>query len=764
MNASDMTVAPPSFVPQINNLGQMIDTFTQRRLKMAKDEADAQSAQAEVDRKIAWDKEKEAYGRRKQDIAEKKVDQESLYRQMKANQGEHNRASNDVGAGKDPGTSIFFENGNPISARWKFQRGPVTVQPDRSPPQPVAPSPAAPAAAPAQAPALPGAASITGTMMGRPLSAPTASPAPQPQAEPQLPGAAAIVNRSARMPEPVASASPDGQVTAPSDQELEALMAASHGQGAPAERSSDNSVFLDETDDGTANVLMGPNGEQRRQLPLDALPPGAREGQRFAPDDVNLSGGKGNPFAGPIGEAPAAPAGRKVFVDETDEGNANVLMGPGEAQRRQLPLDALPPGAREGQRFDENDVSLNGGKGNPFAGPDGTVSQPQSSSTFVPGAQIRGMSAQAQPQIEQTASGKWVAVTEDGRVIAEIDPSQARAARQAENAQSLRETELALAMPGLSSAEVAYLSQKKHGIMAGMSPKELSQVYAQAGRETLQGNQIASTEKVAGEGIASREKLAAEANATRRATSKYGRGGAGAGRAAVVQSSGEGSAFSRLKPMEQARVENSVNNGIGMLDREMNWTKLEGVGFDRLNLALQNIRAKGDLGGAQQMEAMMNFFGYIRGGVPAKNETDEFKHTTSTLGTMLDRLGQKVGLGDLWTNFTGSQADKEAIAKIAQLPAGQRAGLEQAIIESQKAIQGMATKNIQAQAEAYKSAGQPFHERMQDKINSKLRFIGEKPRQWFRDSPLIPDFNAEGSPGSAGQGEKKPSLRELLSD
>ena len=157
------------------------------------------------------------------------------------------------------------------------------------------------------------------------------------------------------------------------------------------------------------------------------------------------------------------------------------------------------------------------------------------------------------------------------------------------------------------------------------------------------------------------------------------------------------------------------------------------------------------------MEAMMNFFGYIRGGVPAKNETDEFKHITRTLGTTLDSLGQKVGLKDLWTNFTGSDADKAAIAKIAQLPEGQRAGLEQAIVESQKAIQGMALKNVAAQIEGYKSAGQPFHERIQDKINAKLMFIGEEPRQWFRDSPLIPDFQA-------GQGEKKPSLREILGE
>jgi hypothetical protein len=53
---------------------------------------------------------------------------------------------------------------------------------------------------------------------------------------------------------------------------------------------------------------------------------------------------------------------------------------------------------------------------------------------------------------------------------------------------------------------------------------------------------------------------------------------------------------------------------------------------------------------------------------------------------------------------------------------------------------------------------------MQDKINSKLRFIGEKPRQWFGDSQLIPDFNGT-SPEPAGVGgapSRKLSDQQLL--
>jgi hypothetical protein len=357
-----------------------------------------------------------------------------------------------------------------------------------------------------------------------------------------------------------------------------------------------------------------------------------------------------------------------------------------------------------------------------------------------------------------------VARDKSGAELDSVDMGEARKAKDDEDARQLQAINEALASPEakIDPRMSQALITEKVSLLGRMSPDARKTLFAMQ----KQGQQIASNEGMQAKRLdaqaeqgdlnrTSRETMAADANATRKATSKYGRGG-GAGKTAA-QSSGQGSAFAALKPNEQSRIENAANNGVKMLDSQMNWTKLEGAGFDRLNLALQNIRAKGNLGGAQQMEAMMNFFGYIRGGVPAKNETDEFKHITRTLGTTLDSLGQKVGISDLWTNFTGSDKDKAAIAKIAELPEGQRAGLEQAIVESQKAIQGMALKNVAAQIEGYKSAGQPFHERIQDKINAKLMFIGEKPRQWFRDSPLIPDFQA-------GQGEKKPSLREILGE
>jgi hypothetical protein len=791
----------PSFLPQMASIPEMLGKFAERRMQLMRVE---QAQQAE-DRRMAHQEQTDAYYKTRLEQGDRKQQSQERFQNATLTQKEIDRANKAFQEGKDPGIGVVPGlDGEPFYVEYKFKPGrkkqapaiaPPTspaeqVQPEAAPPLPAEPEP--------QAQPVP-------TMMGKPLSIPQLrapgmgggplppTPAPQPQAPGPVTGA---------RPE-IAQASGNGQGT-PTDPELDALMSRATQPQEP--QASDNTIFLDENDEGTTRALLPPGDTGRAELPMRAYPEGAKVGDRFAAEDVNLKGGYGNPFAGPVAPAQVRrpPEGGTVFFDENNDGDVRALSGPDDGTSQTLPINAFPPGAKEGDRFNAEDVNLRGGKGNPFAGPTKPIEMPQpqrvgggnatnnllgasepaSTSRFVPGRQIQGASAAMPQGQDEDEDGVWEATFPGSRVVT-FNPRQARQARDEEaRAEAMQIKRALVTMGDTPEEQVAKnrLLTRQVLVVSGMSLRAQADMQRSIDAATRQVKQIDSTEKLAGNKIAStegmhaatlasRDKLAAEANATRRATSKYGRGG-GSGKT-PAQSSGQGSAFAALKPVEQSRIENAANNGVKMLDSQMNWTKLEGAGFDRLNLALRNIQAKGDLGGAQQMEAMMNFFGYIRGGVPAKNETDEFKSITRTLGTTLDSLGQKVGIKDLWTNFTGSDKDKAAIAKIAQLPEGQRAGLEQAIVESQKAIQGMALKNISAQIEGYKSAGKPFHERIQDKINAKLRFIGEKPRQWFSDSPLIPDFDpqAGGSSAPTGQpapteqaGGKKPSLRELLGD
>jgi hypothetical protein len=671
-NSAPHVVGPGSLAPQISDLGTMMDTLVQQRANLAQ----IQRQQDAEDRQSAALAEKEAYGRRKEDLIEAKQNTKDRFDRATYNQKALGQLTQDVGSGKGARPTLFQgPTGEPQMVSLKYGV-PVSRMPDPFDPQ----SAAEPQAAPPQAQA-----------------APASSPQPQPDVgnlPPKMQTPFVLASQRKLPIPPVASAMPDGRSMV-QQPELERLMAQSHGQAAPP---LGNSVFLDETDDGQARALMGPQETQVKNLPLDAFPEGAKEGQRFNADDVNMTGGKGNPFASAL---PGQP--------------------PPEPQQQ-------PPGPA-----------------------------PRSSSMMVPGQQIRGMSA----QMPQDQGGVWEGDI-PGMGHVSIDPAEARAAHLDEVKRKVRSLEEEMADPMTPREAIPGLARLRVLALGEVDPGDRRTLLGQTGAMDLDAQKGGRQQEMQDDRLSAQKDIADSRNATAIKVAEMRKKGGKGGKGFTPQSSGDGSAFARLKPMEQARIENSTNNGIGLLDREMNWNKLEGVGFDRLNLALQNIRAKGDLGGAQQMEAMMNFFGYVRGGVPAKNETDEFKHITSNLGTMLDRLGQKVNVSGLWTNFTGSDADKAAIAKIAQLPEAQRAGLEQAIVESQKAIQGMATKNIQAQIEGYKSAGRPFHERIQDKINAKLRFIGAPPRQWFQDSPLIADFEATPSEGGSASGALENAVRQLL--
>jgi len=661
-NLQGATVEPPSFEPQIASLGQMIDTFTKRRIQMAQDDEKNQAAQAEVDRKMAWDKEKEAYGRRKQDIAEKKVDQESQYRRMTANQQEHKRAHGEIGAGRDPGTSIFFDEktGEPIRAQWRYQGG----QPPAAEAAPQQPQPSpGPAPQPVPAPEQPPQGQPVPTMMGKPVMPPAVG---------QGPG---------RLPPPVASASPDGQVQAPNDQELEALMARAQEPQEPQPQGSPNTVFLDENDEGTTRALTN-NDTQHQELPIDAFPPGAHEGQRFNAEDVNLTGGKGNPFAEPVGMPPLHP--------------------------------------EQGQQG------------------------PQSSTTFVPGQQIRGMSAQMpQPKVEQTASGKWVAVSEDGRIMGEVDPSQARAARAEENAQAMREVDLALAAGNLTPAEVQFWSTKKRGLTASMTPSELKMVYGQEGKESLQGTQIASNEGMQDKRLGAQqamntervqgqqdlEKLKQEGKMALQRSKHKGGSGTFGGQKIVADGS-------EYIPIPQTRFGARPDMLMGRVDQE--WGKFSQdeklntslFTVRRLQLAKHNIEANGPNSGVLNMEAAFNFLGAVRGGVPVENETKKMLNERRTWGDSIHGLLARAGLGEAYErvikggSLTEEEANRARNVMSPQEQARIKEGIDESLLVATAQVQNQLKPFTDIVAQWGGPGGHIMRQHAVGLANSRLKTVG----------------------------------------
>jgi len=623
------TAAPPSFVPQIADLGTMIDNFARRRMQLAEE----QRRQQEEDRKVASDAEREQYGRRKQDIAEKKINNQAAFERTKATQGVVKEGVSAIARGEHPGAAIVQdpETGAPITANWKFVPGQNQQQPALPPP-------------PVQQAQQP------------PIQAPPASP-PAPQATAQVPPVVGMPMALAQRQLPQAPPPPQEPAPAPA-------------QPAPQPQQE-----------------LSPQDQQLEQLMQQAAPE----------------------------QTPPEPSSEKT----PDQGvSLEVGMQGGNPRPHQHLWDSGEPVNPEPQE------------------PQGQGPQPISTNTN-PGEPV------------QDAEGHWELQLPGGQVV-RISPSEARQAHLEEVRSRVAPAMAMLSDPAIPDQMKIGLYRSVALEMAGLDPKTRSQLLGQMGSTDQQAAREQGMNQRQQNQIASNEKIQAAHDQARMQSSKYahrGRGGGGI----VAQSSGDGSAFSHLDPMKQAKIESAVNAKMNILDREMNWTKLEGVGFDRLDLALNNIRSKGQLAGSQQVEAMMNFFGYIRGGVPAKNETDEFKRVTGNLWTMLDYVGQAVGISNLGQSWTGSEEDKLAFQKgLGRMPSAQRAGLEQAIVESKKVIEKIAVKNISAQANAWSTAGKAFHERAQDMINSKLMFAGMQPRQWYADTPLGKTFEPKTSDQASG--------------
>jgi hypothetical protein len=478
------------------------------------------------------------------------------------------------------------------------------------------------------------------------------------------------------------------------DPDLEALMSRA---AAP----TDNSIFLDRNDEGTATALSGPDGQTQQQLPIEAFPPGAQEGQTFDPADVNLRGGKGNPFAEPISTSPGASA---------------------------------PPDL-------------------------GNNSLPNSGSVFIPPRDIRGTSMTMQPA---QGGGRWEARLPDGQVIT-VDPNEARAARRDEVAQQLRDIDTALADPStaINPQVIGYLTVKKRSLLADLSPAEIKQVYGQAGAMEKQGAQIASNEGMQANRLASQEKVAAENNATRRATSKYGHGGGSNAKmkaaAAADPSEDAASPWAQLDSKERTREGNRLNRELRDWTNMHGWTKLLSTNPGRLDWAKDNIAMTGPGAGAAQAEAMMNLFGVARGGVPVKNETQEFYKATTSLTTHLDDLGKHIGLpqlGTRWKNgtLTGEEAQKYEEA-VSAMPEDQRFAIARAIQSTSDALMKYGRKELQSLKTLWDEEPLPNRYKATAFINEMGAHLDLPPTQWWGDVRLRgkSSSNAPGAaPGKAG--------------
>jgi hypothetical protein len=647
-------VGPGSLAPQISDLGTMMDTLVQQRAHLAQ----IQRQQDAEDRQSAALAEKEAYGRRKQDLIEAKQNTQDRFGRAKFNQDALAKVTQGVGSGKGAGPTLFQgPNGEPSMVNFKYGV-PVSRMPDPFDPQ----SAAAPMAAPPPA-----------------AAAPAPSPAPQAQPDvgnlPPMMQTPFVLASQRKLPiPPVASAMPDGRSMV-QQPELERLMAQSHGQAAPP---LGNSVFLDETDDGQARALMGPQETQVKNLPLDAFPEGAKEGQRFNADDVNMTGGKGNPFASAL---PGQP--------------------PPEPQQQ-------PPGPA-----------------------------PRSSSMMVPGQQIRGMSA----QMPQDQGGVWEGDI-PGMGHVSIDPAEARAAHLDDVKQKVQQAEAMMSDPTTPREMIPLLARERVTMLAQLDPQDRRLLLGQTGAMDLDTQKGGRQQEMQDDRLSAQKDIADSRNATAiKAAEMRKKGGKGGGSARSGDpTAGADNPWAKLPYKQRNSEGNRIDRETRDWATQQGWTKLLGSNLGRVEWASKNIHQEGEYAGGAHMAAMFNIFGAERNGVPVENETKQFFNATRSLRTMLDDLGPSIGLPQLGTRLangelTGPEAEKYKGA-VSSMPTDRRIAIEKMVSNAGEALTAYGVQRLKNLRVKYDNEPLANRYKITADLNSLAGHLGLEPRQWWKDVPL----------------------------
>jgi len=702
--------SPPSFVPSITSLSGMMDAMLQKRMAIANMERQQQLA----DQQAQANANKDTYYRGRLAAQDRRDSTAAKAARVRSNIEQQNLFRKSPGAGTFTYTDPDTGEVHAVQPMLEGAEPPVAQEPQLNVPpligagpmrlrEPFAGSPPA-----EQAPPTPPQGGVF-TMMGKPVVPP-------------------------------------------------AFTAMSMGPGGQPQP---DRMFVDEVSDGEARVIPETQGEPGdvQTLPQMALPEGAREGQRFQAADVNLRGGYGNPHA--------APPQRSVFVDEMDDGTARVLTGDQEMDLRQLPAEALPEGAREGQRFSEADVNLRGGKGNPFAEPlppnqtppvqrqempeTLDLAGPRADSVQVPPPVVRG-------DVHQQAPGRrWVAKLPNGeRWMVDVD--QMEREKAAESRALAENMTRAIDDPNTPPEAKKELIVRRALIVSGLPAKAGSEMYQQTGKLASIDAQGQNAIDLEGERQGGRVELEVQKQKGRidlKRTPKAGGGGA------------KGSNVSGTGDNPWARLNYKERNPTGMrLAREQRdwatqhgWTKLLSTNPGRLEWALANIKSSD---GAAQVEAMQNLFGAARGGTPVKNETDEFYKGTRSLKNMLDSAGAAINMPQLGTKLANGQMPSFSKENYSALPPDRRQSIEHAINSTAIALIGWGQRDLATLKTKWNSEPVEYRYKATDLINELGAHLGMDPKQWWTDVPLRSEGAGPGAQGKGGGMTLEQGIQALL--
>jgi len=269
---------------------------------------------------------------------------------------------------------------------------------------------------------------------------------------------------------------------------------------------------------------------------------------------------------------------------------------------------------------------------------------------------------------------------------------------------------------------------------------------------------LATEERIAGQQIQSREKVAAERNATTLKVAEMRRKKGGGGLYSGRPREGETAyqrMFRTLGPTKAATIARLVNIEMRTSLKHLQWDVIGQT--SRLDIAERMLEE----GGSGEVEALLNFYGYVRRGVPAENESKQWMYMTSTARTFLNRIGMKLHMGQLGElamreDLTEEQKD-ELRHKYTGLPEDQRIELRRAIQKTREAMNEYVETCTNALGKHFAGRAPEEQELAQAKIDELREWGGLPPKSYFGRKPGQPSAVGEGAGGAP-----KPSVADTL--
>jgi hypothetical protein len=730
----DATAEVPSFIPQLQSLGSVIDSFAAKHMAAAREQR-AQEAQEAKDR----------YYQGKIDEGERRDRTRERGEWAKHNAAQQKAFLANPGAG----SLLLYDmaTGELLPVQPRFLKG-------------SAPSPLEPRQDGGQAPPG-GDTEDPFEVPQRQIPGSRPSPfglslRPMPQFE----------DFGVRRPEPpaVAPASGDAQV-----------------MGVPPTRvrgdrhDEPEELFVDQVSDGQARVLRGddPNLED---VPAASLPSGAHEGQRF------VGGQLAPPLQLPNLPRRSMPAGPlrldrpdTYFVDEINDGTVQALPGPEEEKIQDLPKDAFPPGAREGQRFAAEDVGEDGRKGNPFGEalpPEGNMdfarelmggsldltAEPSptprgdSGVTAVPPTVARGelhdlRKPEAQPQgdrwvVDLPGGGQWV-----------VDKEAQRQARAADVEGQLRQVDEAMRTevdPGVRQ----YLARRAAALQAQMPEKAIAQMQG-FGQQTgeREGAQAFKADQASAQHgyTLELEDMRQKGRIALQQAKRKGGGGMSGAKIPVTESADTYIDIPRTKQGRRPDILlKDINTEWNSFARDAKLGE-QLKGYRRIEMAAHNVAESGPDSGVVNVEAAFNYLGAIRGGVPVENETKEMLTLRRTYAERFRAIMVRAGLGQTWDGWVkkwngGGELSREEVAQAMNVMAPtEKARITKGISETYEVMTGQVQQSIEPFVSQFANLGGPGGKVMRQHavslVNARLRAAG-----------LQGDYNPFDDTATSGQG------------